>query len=326
MGKNDLAMLAPADPVSLDVVLNFSRPLTVGEAVATNWPRREYILGPLQAGDVGLISGADGVGKSWVALAAGLSVGYGISACGMFDVPTGRSGRAIYFAVEDRRADHGRRLAAIVRHIKKSEQIDGDDDTLTLVPMEGRRLPLVLPNPSRSDARGPYIVAEAGEAWAKYVEDYRLVIIDPLRAFHDMQESDGAAMDFLVRWLVSVAMRNQQAILLVHHASQNAILESRSDHHAGRGATDLPAGCRGVWTIRVAKFGEVPGVQDEGRRRWRVLVNAKASHAAEGATRYLAQSDDGVLVAADPPPNLDADKANKPNKPTKGESKYGNWG
>jgi RecA-family ATPase len=57
-------------------------PLTIGRAAHTAWDRPHYILGPLQAGDIGLLSGADGSGKSIAALAAAASVAYGKSLLG----------------------------------------------------------------------------------------------------------------------------------------------------------------------------------------------------------------------------------------------------
>jgi len=290
-------------------------PLTLGRACSTPWPRPEFILGPLQGGDVGMISGADGLGKSWVAMAAGLSVAVGKSVCnGMWDVPRGVTGRVLMFCVEDREADHGRRMSALVKHCRLAGeigQIEDDDDSLTLIPLQGHRLALVQKSGDR------YQVTAEGWAWAKQIQDYRLVIVDPLRAFHDLDESDGAGMDFLVRWLVSAAMTNQQAILLVHHASQGAILDRRGDHHAGRGATDLPAGCRAVWTLRA-------GLREDDGTRWRELVNGKASHRAESDTKHLRPGIGGVLYCAEPPPTNEdqGGKAKAPTK-TKTTSPYG---
>lgn len=283
-------------------LFDVARPLTIGAALRSAWPRPQFILGPLQPGDVGLLSGGDGLGKSWVALGAGLAVACGRSLLGgTFSVPPGSGGKVLYIAAEDREADHGRRLQALARHVQLHDglRIEEDDDGLTVLPLQGRRIPLVRRNASRDRDAAPYLVTAEGAAWAADIKAYRLVIIDPLRAFHDLDESDGAGMDFLVRWLVSVAMANQQAILLVHHASQGAILERRGDHHAGRGATDLPAGCRAVWTLRAPTDKEIP---DEGERgQWRVLANGKASHGPEAGNRFLRRVLDGVLSAAEAP-------------------------
>ncbi|SBP88938.1 AAA family ATPase [Thiomonas delicata] len=271
------------------------QPLAIGRAIQTEWPAPEYILGPLQPGDVGLISGADGLGKSYVAACAAMAAACGRADLfgGMWNVPR-TAAKVIYFAVEDRLTDHGRRLQWLGRHARMFDglHIEDEDDSVTLMPTEGERIPLV----EREGKPGQYAVTPIGKEWAEHIKPYRLVVIDPLRAFHGLEESDGAGMDFFARWLVSVAMGNQQVILAVHHASQSAILDRRDDHHSGRGATDLPAACRAVWVLRALNDKEAD-VLDEGddRRLWRTLVNGKASHGEESATRYLRKQEHGVL-------------------------------
>jgi len=296
-------------------------PLTLGRAVSTQWPQPEFILGPLQPGDVGQIAGADGLGKSWVAMTAALAVAKGNReiAGGMWDVPKTR-GKALYIAVEDRERDHGARLQKLVSACTQAgemRQPEIDDDDLTIWALQGRRWPLVQPSQAK-DAEEPYEVTPAGREFARAIADYRLVVIDPLRAFHNLQEADGAGLDFLIRWLVSVAMSNGQAILVVHHASQGAILERRDDHHAGRGATDFVAGCRAVWTLRAPTDAEI---EDEERRDWRVLANGKASHGAESVKRFIRRCDDGVMRCEALPPQQ-KERGRPASPPTPKENKY----
>lgn len=266
--------------------------LTLGEALSTKWPDRDFVFGPGQAGDVLLLSGADGSGKFWVASSAGLTVATGKSVCGIFDAPR-HSGRVIYFAGEDRRADYGIRLSSIAAHSRLHDGIDLSkiEDDFELLPMLGQRLPLVS---KRGDG---YEVTDNGRWFAERCRARRMVIIDPLRMFHNLEESDGPGMDFLVRWLVSTAMDNGQIILVVHHSSQSSILNSRDDHHAGRGATDFPAGCRGVWTLRGVTDDEAESLGGP-RIDFRTLLNGKASHARESDRVFLARGVGGVLYRA----------------------------
>lgn len=279
-------------------------PLSFAEAVAARVPEPDYVLGPLQPGDIGILSGADGAGKSLVALAMSASVAYGVSAAGVVDAPR-HSGRVLYVAGEDRRDDHIRRLRRLAEHLRLEHGITAYDDQLTVWPLEVRRLPLVVP------AGGGYSVTPLGRQLADALADYRLVVLDPLRMMHDCQESDGPGMDFHARWLVNVAMRHSHAILLVHHASQAAMLEGRTDHHAGRGATDLPAACRAAWTLRgmTQKEAESCGMSDDERRDWRVLVNSKASNAVEDGSRWL-QRRGGLWVRSSYTPGEIADSRN----------------
>lgn len=273
-----------------------NRIITAGEAITTDWPPREHILGPLQPGDVGMIAGPDGSGKSWQMLAAAFTVAYGRSACGIFREGNSAAmfGPALIYAGEDRRNDHGLRMSAVIREIRQDGiNVMPDDDQVKVAVLEGKRMPLVQRTGGGATGQTTYAVTSAGKQWANGIAPYRMVGLDPLRMFHDLEESEGPGMDFLVRWLVSVAMKNQQIILLAHHSSQGAILNQRNDHHAGRGATDLPAGCRGVWTLRGPTDKEVDGGQCAADDK--VLVNSKASHRAADKTVYLRHTAEGVL-------------------------------
>jgi RecA-family ATPase len=193
--------------------------------------------------------------------------------------------------------------------LREIPPVEDDEDCVTIWCLQGQRMPLV------QKSGDGYALTPLAAEFAKEIADYRLVVLDPLRAFHDLDENDGAGLDFLARWLVTVAMRNQQAMLLVHHASQSAILDRRSDHHAGRGATDLPAACRGVWTLRTATESEVE--DEEDRRNWRVLINAKASHAEEGASRFLRRvqtENSAVFMRKEPPKQTVANKKQSSHK------------
>jgi RecA-family ATPase len=296
-------------------------PLTLNEALTANISDPDFVIGPLQPGDIGILSGADGAGKSLVSLLMAASVAYGISAGGVVDKPRGR-GRVLIVAGEDRRDDHIRRLKALGEYLQHEHRIDSDDDgMLTLLPLEGRRMPFYAPQ-----AGGGYTVTDEGTAFAAMVKDegYRLVVLDPLRMFHDCVESDGPGMDGFARWLVTVAMAAQCAIIVVHHASQDAILNGRTDHHAGRGATDFPAACRAGWVLRGMTEREATeaGINDDDRRDWRLLYNGKANHGREDGGRWL-QRRGGLWLRSSYTPGEMADA--KPRSGKKGGGNVDPW-
>jgi RecA-family ATPase len=266
-------------------ILTWTAPLTLNEALAATVGDPDFVIGPLQPGDIGILSGGDGSGKSLISLMMAASVAYGISAGGVVDKPRA-AGRVLIVAGEDRRDDHIRRLKSLGAHLRKEHGIGSDDDgMIALLPLAGRRIPLFAPLP------GGYAVTDEGEAFANTIKQggWRLVIIDPLRMFHDITETDGPGMDALARWLVTIAMVAGCAIIVVHHASQDAILNGRTDHHAGRGATDFPAACRAGWVLRkmTEKEASEAGINADDRRDWRLLVNAKANHGREDGGRWL---------------------------------------
>lgn len=266
--------------------------ITMADAARAKILPVEFVVEPLQRGDVGILSGADGVGKSFAALALAASVAAGVSVGGIFQA--GGKGKAIYIAGEDREADHIRRMKSIQALLNDEHQIRSPAMDFDLIPLAGQRLPILR------QTKDGYEKTPFFSALSEKIKGYDIAIIDPLRMFHDLQENDGVGMDKLVRSLVEIAMRNQQVIVVIHHASQGAMLDGRDDHHAGRGATDFPAGCRAAWTLRgmSKKEAEDAGVDEESRRDWRVLVNGKASHSKEAGKTWLTRQGDGVLRRA----------------------------
>jgi len=262
-----------------------------------SYPPLDFVIGGLQPGDIGILSGADGCGKSWLALSMAATVATGISVGGVFDSPRA-TGKTLIIAGEDRHADHGRRAKKIGQWLT-TKGVDEDEVAVEIQALAGLRFPLM------AAGRGGEAMEKTGmKALADATKGYRLVIIDPLRMFHGLNESDGPGMDALARSLVRIAMENQQAIVCVHHASQSAILDGRSDHHVGRGATDFPAACRAAWTVRgmgkedAKKYGFD---LDADRSGWRLLANGKSSHAPESADRWLRRGDGGMLIACGDP-------------------------
>lgn len=290
----------PSDPLLAEKLIalaaegdndEFARPaLTLELAESVTLPPPDFVVSPLQRGNVGIISGADGSGKSFLALELAASVALGMSVGGIFDVPPTRQ-RALYIAGEDMDADHLRRMQTLSRMLKESGIRDIKSE-LDVRPLLGKRRPLL------TKTRDGYAKTPAAARFAQQVKGYDIVILDPLRMFHDIEENDGVGMDILVRMLVDIAMKNQQVIVVIHHASQSAILDGRSDHHAGRGATDFPAGCRAAWTLRgmTQKEAEAGGIDEESRGDWKVLINGKASHGPGAGTTWLRRQAGGILV------------------------------
>lgn len=272
--------------------MSWGEPLTLAAAGRQDWPERDFVFGPLQPGDVGLIAGSDGVGKSFLMLAAAATVGLGVSPGNIFEQPK-HTGKVLILAGEDRKNDHGTRLKAVFEQLHRAGVlVPEDDDSVTLRPLHGTRKPLV------QKIGDGYVESVHAAEFRELIKNYRLVFLDPLRMFHDLQENDGAGMDFFIRWLVATAIELGVVIVVIHHASQGAILGARDDHHAGRGATDFPAGCRAVWTLRRMSPDEAKEyniTSEDERRDWRVLVNGKASHKSEGGRVWMQADQGGVL-------------------------------
>jgi RecA-family ATPase len=265
--------------------------LTFGDAVAPP-PPADYVIGPLQPGDGGMLAGGDGAGKGWVALAMGATVATGRSICGIVPAPE-QAGPVVYITGEDRVSDHLRRMHVMRRWMDGYGIPPPAGDMMRVIALRGRRMPLLV-------AAGDEVHPTAHlDAYRRAVDGARLVIIDPLVMFHDLEERSTRHMDTLARTLTCIAMEMGHALIVVHHASQEAILSAREDHHAARGATAFAAAMRGGWTLRrcTDREAQAAGLDDRQRLDWRALSNGKSSHATESCTVWLRRSPGGLLVA-----------------------------
>ncbi|MDE3021727.1 MAG: AAA family ATPase [Pseudomonadota bacterium] len=276
--------------------------LSLQNAICTNWGKPDFIFSGLQAGDLGLISGGDGVGKSFLSDLLAATAATGLAIGNIFTPPQDRGG-VLIIKGEDRKADHGRRIQGLVKQIDHDfNHIDFNNIKFDLICLEGQRMPLAVKGlkcePVLTDQYNKFVEITAG---------YQLVIIDPLIMFHTLDE-DNIGMDFLGRSLIRAAFKNHQAIIAVHHSSQDSILNSRSDHHSGRGGTALPAACRAVWTIRgmSKEEGKKFKLNEDERREWKLIWNGKQSHGPESAGVWVKRDENGLLYKPTRGPGMES--------------------
>jgi RecA-family ATPase len=237
-----------------------------------------------------VVAGADGSGKSWVAHAMAASVAVGQSVCGIVDVPPG-GGRVVLIVGEDRDTDHLYRMHHTRRWMTGHCIAPPAPDMLRVIALRGQRMPLM------AQVGDEIRTTQHWDWYIHQVAGTRLVVLDPLVMFHDLDEANTRAMESLARKLIACGMDMGHAVIIVHHASQHAVLNGRDDHHVARGSTALITPSRATWTLRAATKDEGAGMDDERRKDWRALVNPKASHAREGATRWLWREPTGLMVA-----------------------------
>ncbi|MHB1301350.1 MAG: AAA family ATPase [Burkholderiales bacterium] len=256
--------------------------ITFSQAVQRSWAVPDFVFASLQPGDLGLLSGADGSGKSYLSDIIAATVATGKSVNDVFQPPK-IAGRVLMIKGEDRLDDHGRRLQSLAR---RAGIIECDIEVISL---HGERKPIIR--------RGNFGIetTEHFEWLNEISQGFRMSIIDPLIMFHDLPEDN--SIDSLARALIRIAFKNHQTILAVHHASQDAILNSRSDHHVGRGGTALPAACRQVWTLRGMNQREAEKfkIPEHEMGEWKYLANGKASHGAELDGVWLRRDENGIL-------------------------------
>ncbi len=274
-------------------------------------PQMDWVLpGVLPAGEVALLVGADGAGKSLVALELVLAVASAVPwACQAPDpgqpwsepwlLPaTSTPGRVLYIGGEDDRDEYKRRFRQIAAVLGLPAPRPGQ---IAVMALDAE--PLQLMRAGRQQASPEETPAVDALRDLIIRSRPRLIVVDPLIMFHALSEVDPQHMDSLMRLFIRLARSVPGcALLAVHHAGQDAVRGSTDDHMLGRGSTALSAAVRVVLTLRRGTAQETAALQDLGLdpKLWRRLRGPKISRGPEREGVWMAFHG-GVPVAEDPP-------------------------
>jgi RecA-family ATPase len=197
----------------------------VAALLTTPPPALDWVLpGVLPAGEVGLLVGTDGGGKSALLAELALAVALGVPWAspvpqqpGLIPAPT--AGRVLYIAGEDDTAEYHRRFAAARAALQLPAPPVGQ---VWLWPLESH--PWHLMEAHRQAATPTETTAAERLAAVMRQIAPRLVVLDPLIMLHGLSEADPQHMDSLMRLLIRLARSVPGcAILAAHHAGQASI-------------------------------------------------------------------------------------------------------
>lgn len=143
---------------------------------------------------------------------------------------------------------------------------------------------------------------QVGELLQRAVDGARLVILDPVRDFHNADENDTTAMKALARHIASYAVSTRAAWLLVHHTSRAAGVQGYGGTaDASRGSTALTNAVR--WQLNLSRPTKEAAKQHKIRfehLQQHVLLDIpKANYIESPATLVLARGPYGVLMLAE---------------------------
>lgn len=280
----------------------------------------DYVVAGVPAGELLILAGGDGVGKSTLKQQIAVGVAAGIPIAGGAIPAPAQTGRVVIIEGEDDIDRMHRRLRALRAEIAADpaggevlERFDAGMRNLGLVALDGMRLPLMVAG--RQDEE-PRENQRAIDALLRVCEGSRLVFLDPLVMYHSVSENDNGHMDNLARFLIRIARRigaeTGCAIGVSHHMGQEAGRSARDDHQAGRGATSFAAASRCVLTLRRLNEREHKAAKDANRDPLilRHLRGPKVSRQREEAGVMLTFTEGWVcaaLAAGADPARLEAD-------------------
>jgi RecA-family ATPase len=253
-------------------------------------PPMDFVLPGLLAGTVGAIISPGGTGKSMLALELALLTSTGFDLPGFGSRGGGRqhthTGKVAFLSAEDPAEAIGLRLFSLGRYMD-----------------EGLR-ELFAESTEIANLDGIEIDIDRKE-WLNFVESMangkRLMILDTLRRFHQLDENDGSEMSHLIVLLQGIAKRTRCTIIFLHHTNKAAALNGQGDlQQASRGSSVLVDNIRWQMYLTGCTKDEAKtlGIDEERRGQFVRVGISKQNFGAPLAEFWLQRGDGGVLVPA----------------------------
>lgn len=188
-------------------------------------PPLDFVLPGLLAGTVGAIVSPGGAGKSMLALELSVLVTTGADLSGFGGGVDRPLGSVVFLAAEDPADAIRHRLHALGKHIDKDTR-EAFAKGFEIEPLAGMQANIDRPD------------------WLAFIESMavgrRLMFLDTLRRFHELDENDSGQMAYLVGVLEGIAKRTGCAVVFLHHASKAAAMGGMGDQQqASRGSSVL---------------------------------------------------------------------------------------
>lgn len=233
-------------------------PLNLSKVLSSPPPTLDFVLPGLPAGAVGALVAPGSSGKSYftLQLAAALALGIPVAG-GALPAPT-KTGKTVLLASEESGAMLALRLHALIAwllngndYLPLEECIERDkmvgvlSAQLQVYPLVGETIRLLEDG----------VVTPQVSEIAKLCEGARLLVIDPLRRFHNGDENGSADMTAIVQAIESITHRTGCAAVITHHTNKAATLSGNGDaQQAIRGSSALTDAIR--WQANLVGMSE----------------------------------------------------------------------
>jgi len=167
---------------------------------------RDYVFNTCPAGKLGMLTGKQDMGKSFLALEIAVSVALGQDITGGAIVVT-KSGKVLYLSLEDDLVEMDRRLETMLEYVKVASESDDYLDNIVVAESN-----TILSLINQAGKANDDAIAEL-HALAK---DMRLVIIDTVAKSH-LGDENSTSMTILMQIYADLAKQQGCAVLLIHH-------------------------------------------------------------------------------------------------------------
>lgn len=254
------------------------------QAFAEPPPPLDFVLPGLLAGTVGAIVSPGGAGKSMLSLELATMVATGLDLSGFGGGVVRPLGKVVFMAAEDPQDALQHRLHALGMHVpaKTRQQLA---DGLQIIPLVGKQANI------------------EAKAWLQFIESWadgtRLMFLDTLRRFHQLDENDSGQMARLIGILEGVAARTGCTILFLHHASKSAAMNGQGDmQQASRGSSVLVDNIR--WQMYLAGMSKAEAekakIEDDKRGLYVRAGISKQNYGPPISDFWMERAEGGVLI------------------------------
>ncbi|MEX3765112.1 helicase RepA family protein [Paraburkholderia phenoliruptrix] len=247
--------------------------LDIRQTLITTPPEFDHVLPGLLAGSLGVVTAPGGTGKSMLLMQAALAIAAGRPVLdGALEGSSPSAPRKVVtiFAEETRDVLH-HRLHGAVGQLFAGLEADDRPRRLAIVDHLAANLFMYpLGGEGRllcTDRDGIHL--DGFKQILACCEGARLVVVDPLRRFHNGDENDSGHMTDVVEAFQRIAKRTGAAVLLAHHTNRSSTLSGTGDQAtASRGSSALTDGVR--WQANLSSlsepFAEKMGIASQERR------------------------------------------------------------
>lgn len=248
----------------------------------------DFVLPGFKSGTVGALVSPGATGKTMLALQAAVTVSGGpdmLDFASMDAAWRRTAGRVVFLTGEDPADVLNGRFHAIGQRLNTAEK-QALFDNLSVAPLVGHGADVMT------------------FEWRRWIADVtlnaRLVVIDTLRRFHQLDENDGGHMARLLAYMEQLCRENSTTVLFLHHTSKAGALNGGDAQQASRGSSVLTDNARfqanlvGMTTDQAKQFD----VDENCRRNFVRLSFPKVNYSAPIPDQWFRRRDGGLLEPA----------------------------
>lgn len=274
----------PGDVAPAPTQKKFPQTIDIKKCFSTTPPALDFVLPGFLAGTVGGLVSPGGVGKSFFALQAAITIAAAVAGADMLGLGAKKAGKVMIFAGEDPGVALHHRLHAMGEHINPAQR------EAAIAQME------------ISECLG-YGVDLNDDEWAEWMarmmKGCRLAIIDTLTRFHSLDENKAEDAKRIMSRLEMMARDTGASILFLHHVNKAAAMNGLANvQQAARGSSVFVDNARWLSFIagmnpEEAKEAGIPEADRWRYARWNIN---KQNYSAGGDDYWYQREEGGVLV------------------------------